>query len=321
MHRLAATADVVIENYGPGTMERLGCGYERLASINPRLVYLALKGYLAGPYAHRPALDEVVQFQAGLAYMTGPPGRPLRAGASIIDILGAVFGVVALQAALRERAHNGRGQRVGSALFESAAFLMASHMAGMAATGLPARPMPVRRGAWAIYEVFPVADGELFIGVTSDQQWIRFLEEFNLPELAADPRLATNVMRSNERSWLIPALRDVLAKLSQAEVARRCERANISWTAVGTPGDLFSDAHLLASGGLLDVAISPLGGEQGEKVKLPALPVAFGDHERPGVLRQPPRMGEHNTPVLSEAGFSPAEIAALAAARIIAAAP
>ena len=155
MHRLAATADVVVENYGPGTMERLGCGYETLAKINPRLVYLALKGYLAGPYEHRPALDEVVQFHVGLAYMTGPPGRPLRAGASIIDMLGAVFGVVAAQAALREREATGKGQRVGSALFESAAFLMSTHMAGMTATGLPAQPMPARRGAWAIYEVFP----------------------------------------------------------------------------------------------------------------------------------------------------------------------
>jgi len=199
MHRLAATADVVLENYGPGTMERLGCGYETLARVNPRLVYLALKGYLAGPYEHRPALDEVVQFQVGLAYMTGPPGQPLRAGASIIDILGAVFGVVAVQAALRERETTGKGQRVSSALFESAAFLMATHMAGMAVTGLPAQPMPARRGAWAIYEVFPVADGALFIGVTSDQQWTRFVEEFGLQEVAADPRLATNLMRNRER--------------------------------------------------------------------------------------------------------------------------
>jgi crotonobetainyl-CoA:carnitine CoA-transferase CaiB-like acyl-CoA transferase len=321
LHRLAATADVVVENYGPGTMDRLGCGYETLAQVNPRLVYLALKGYLPGPYAHRPALDEVVQFQAGLAYMTGPPGRPLRAGASIIDILGAVFGVVALQAALRERATTGQGQRVSSALFESAAFLMASHMAGMAATGLPAQPMPARRGAWAIYEVFAVADGELFIGVTSDQQWTRFVEEFSLHELAADPRLATNLMRSHERSWLIPTLKDVLRKLPQAEVARRCERANISWSPVGKPDDLFGDAHLLANGGLLDVSISPAGGDEGPKMKLPALPIAFGGRERPGLVRQPPRMGEHNAAVLAEAGFSPAEIASLAEARVIVAAP
>ena len=151
-HRLVAGADIVLENYGPGTMERLGCGWEQLRAVNPRLVYLALKGFLAGPYEHRPALDEVVQFQSGLAYMTGPPGRPLRAGASIIDILGAVFGVTATLAALRERDSTGQGQRVCSSLFESAVFLMGSHMAGAAATGEAPPPMPARRGAWGIYE-------------------------------------------------------------------------------------------------------------------------------------------------------------------------
>ena len=320
MQRIAANADVVIENYGPGTMERLGCGYEHLAKVNPRLVYLALKGYLAGPYEHRPALDEVVQFQVGLAYMTGPPGRPLRAGASVIDILGAVFGVVAAQAALRERETTGKGQRVSSALFESAAFLMTTHMAGMTATGLPAEPMPARRGAWAIYEVFPTSDGELFLGVTSDQQWARFVEEFGLQELAADPRLATNLMRCHERSWLIPALKEVVAKLPQAHVARRCERANVSWAPVGRPDDLFADAHLMATGGLLDVYVSRMGGSDGKTVGLPALPVQFGGAQRPGLARQPPRMGEHNAQVLGEAGFSPAEIAALADAKVIVAA-
>jgi crotonobetainyl-CoA:carnitine CoA-transferase CaiB-like acyl-CoA transferase len=160
LHRLVPTTDVVLENYGPGTMERLGCGYDQLAALNPRLVYLALKGYLAGPYEHRPALDEVVQFQTGLAFMTGPPGQPLRAGASVIDIMGALFGVVAAQAALRERDITGKGQRVSSALFENAAFLMSTHMAGMVATGLEARPMPARRAAWAIYEVFQTARGD-----------------------------------------------------------------------------------------------------------------------------------------------------------------
>ena len=321
IHRLVPTADVILENFGPGTMERLGCGYEQLGALNPRLVYLALKGYLAGPYEHRPALDEVVQFQTGLAFMTGPPGQPLRAGASVIDIMGAVFGVVAAQAALREREITGRGQRVSSALFESAAFLMSTHMAGMMATGLEARPMPARRGAWAVYEVFKTAaGGQLFIGVTSDQQWTRFVEEFGLQELAADPRLATNVMRLAERAWLIPALQEVLDTLPQEEVARRCERCNVSWAPVGQPGDLFTDPHLLATGGLVDVFISRFGGGDGKVAGLPALPVEFGlDRRRSGIRRQPPRMGEHNAELLSEAGFSAAEIAGLVAAGVIAA--
>jgi crotonobetainyl-CoA:carnitine CoA-transferase CaiB-like acyl-CoA transferase len=319
LHRLAASADVVIENYGPGTMERLGCGYEQLAPLNPRLVYLALKGYLAGPYEHRPALDEVVQFHTGLAFMTGPPGQPLRAGASVIDMLGAVFGVVAAQAALREREITGQGQRVGSALFESAAFLMSTHMAGMTATGLPALPMPQRRGAWAIYEVFETAGGgQLFIGVTSDQQWARFVEVFGLQKLAADPRLATNVMRLAERAWLIPALKEIIGKLPRAEVEAGCEKANVSWAPVGEPGDLFTDAHLLATGGLLDVFISRIGGEEGKKVGLPTLPVEFGaERARPTLIRQPPRMGEHSAVVLVEAGFSADEVAELAQTGVI----
>lgn len=318
-HRLAAQADVVLENYGPGTMERLGCGWEQLAAVNPRLVYLALKGFLKGPYEHRPALDEVVQFQAGLAYMTGPPGRPLRAGASIIDILGAVFGVTATLAALRERDATGKGQRISSALFESAVFLMASHMAGFAATGEEPPPMPARRGAWGIYDVFRTkGEGELFIGVTSDQQWARFCDEFGLAALRADERLATNALRAKARPWLIPALQAVLEGLPQDEVAARCERCAISWAPVGKPRDLFEDPHLLASGGLLQTAISALGGGAGAMVGLPALPVAFGaERARPGLARQPPRMGEHSAEVLAEAGYAPAEIAALAARGII----
>jgi crotonobetainyl-CoA:carnitine CoA-transferase CaiB-like acyl-CoA transferase len=317
-YRLAAQADIVLENYGPGTMERLGCGYEQLRAVNPRLVYLALKGFLAGPYEHRPALDEVVQFQSGLAYMTGPPGRPLRAGASIIDILGAVFGVTAALAAVRERDRTGEGQRVSSALFESAVFLMGSHMAGLAATGEPPPPMPARRGAWGIYDAFETGEGgQLFVGVTSDQQWARFTEAFGLAEFAADPRLATNAQRAKERSWLIPALAEVLRRHDQAEVARRCEAAGISWAPVGKPADLFEDPHLLASGGLLQTAISALGG--GAMFGLPALPLEFGENrQRAALSRQPPRLGEHNGEVLAEAGFAAAEITALAASGVLA---
>jgi crotonobetainyl-CoA:carnitine CoA-transferase CaiB-like acyl-CoA transferase len=319
IHRLIPTTDVVLENYGPGTMERLGCGYDQLSPLNDRLIYLALKGYLAGPYEHRPALDEVVQFQSGLAFMTGPIGRPLRAGASVIDIMGAVFGVIAIQAALRERELTGKGQRVGSALFESAAFLMSTHMAGMAATGLEARPMPARRGAWAIYEVFKTAgDGQLFIGVTSDQQWARFVEEFGLQALAADPRLATNILRLAEREWLIPALQAVIETFPQNEVEARCERANVSWAPVSQPGDLFTDPHLLATGGLLDVFISRAGGSEGKKVGLPALPIEFGpERDRPGIHRQSPRIGEHSREVLIDAGFTGGEIDSLVGSGVV----
>lgn len=322
LHKVAATADVLLENYGPGTMDRLGCGWEPLSKINPRLVYLALKGYLAGPYEHRVALDEVVQFQSGLAYMTGPPGRPLRAGASIIDILGAVFGVVAVQAALRERDTTGRGQRVSSALFESAVFLMATHMAGIAITGREMPPMPARHGAWAVYDVFDTAGGgQLFIGATSDQQWDRLVGEFGLAALAADPRLANNVARVGERSWLIPALREVFAALPLEEVKTRCERAHVCWAPVAKPADMFEDAHLLATGGLIDVLVRKAGESEGRLTPLPALPIEMGTLEgaraRPGLDRHPPRVGEHNVEVLTGAGLAAADVARLAEAGVV----
>ncbi len=323
IRRLIPTTDLLIENFGPGTMERLGCGYDQLSALNPRLVYLALKGYLAGPYEHRPALDEVVQFQSGLAFMTGPVGQPLRAGASVIDILGAIFGVVAAQAALREREFTHKGQRVSSALFESAAFLMSTHMAGMAATGLPARPMPARQGAWAIYDIFKAADeGQLFIGVTSDQQWRRFVEAFPLQDLATDARLTTNAARLAQRTWLIPALQSVLATFPQAEIETRCERAQVSWAPVAQPGDLFTDPHLSATGGLVKVLVSALGETEGKLVGLPALPIEFGpNRDRGGIQRQAPRVGEHTTAVLREIGYSTGEIDKLISARIVVSGP
>ncbi len=316
--RLADGADVVLENYAPGTMERLGCGCDALATRNPRLVHLALKGFLKGPYESRPALDEVVQFQTGLAYMTGPPGRPLRAGASVVDILGAVFGVVAVLAALRERERTGRGQRVGSSLFESAAFLMGSHMAGSAATGEPVPPMPARRGAWGVYDVFDTADGQLFVGVTSDAQWLRFCEIFALRDLAADPALATNAARAGARATLIPRLAEVLRALPTADARARCEQAQISWAPVGRPEDLFEDPQLAQAGGLLATAIAAHGGGAGPRVGLPALPLEFGDtRARLALRRQPPAVGEHSRELLAQAGYAADAIRAMAEAGVV----
>ena len=310
LHRLARDADVLIENYGPGTMERLGCGYEDLSNVNPQLIYVALKGYLKGPYEHRPALDEVVQFQSGLAYMTGPPGRPMRAGASVIDIMGAAFGVIAAQAALREREATGKGQRVSSGLFENAAFLMATHMAGFAATGKPLPPMTERQGAWSIYDVFQTAgDGALFIGVTSDQQWERFTAEFGLDDLAADGRLATNESRIPHRDWLVPKLQEMILPMAQSDVEARCERANVSWAPVSKPQDLFDDRHLLETGGLLDVMIQNIATGETSLHGMPALPFEFGvERARPQLKGHAPALGADTRDVLHAAGYTSEEI-------------
>jgi crotonobetainyl-CoA:carnitine CoA-transferase CaiB-like acyl-CoA transferase len=312
IHRLAAKADIVLENYAVGTMDRLGVGYEALSAIHPGLIYCAMKGYLAGPYEHRAALDEVVQFQAGLAYMTGPIGRPLRAGASVIDIMGGTFAAVAIMAALRERDKTGKGQFVKSALYESAAYVMGTHMAGAAYSGeknVP--PMSERRGGWGLYQIFKSADGhDLFIAATSDSLWLRFCEAFDRPDLAADSRLATNVDRVRAKEWLIPTVAETIGKLDRAEIEKRCERAGLPFAPVGTVADLFTDPHL-NQGGLADTTLS-----NGVETKLPKLPIEL-DGERMPLRLQPPQIGEHSRAVLSEMGLSAAEIDALIAEGVV----
>jgi crotonobetainyl-CoA:carnitine CoA-transferase CaiB-like acyl-CoA transferase len=316
VHRLAAEADVVIENYAPGTMERLSCGYAALSARNPRLVYCALKGFLSGPYEHRPALDEVVQFMGGLAYMTGPQGQPLRAGTSVVDIMGGAFAVIAILAALRQRDETGRGQLVRSALFESTVFMMGQHMAGQAITGQPVPPMPVRRGGWGIYQTFrTVDDDQVFVGVTSNNHWARFCQVFERPDLLADARLASNEERVEARPWLLPIVAEILARHSKAEIMARCEQANIPYAPVAKTEDLFDDPHLAASGGLVPVTLPG-----GVETTLPKLPIEL-DGERPGLYRQPPRIGEHTREVLAAAGLSEREVAALEEQGVVIAAP
>jgi crotonobetainyl-CoA:carnitine CoA-transferase CaiB-like acyl-CoA transferase len=312
LHRLVANADVAIENYAPGTMDRLGCGYGDFAKLNARLIYCALKGFLSGPYEHRPALDEVVQFMAGLAYMTGPPGRPLRAGTSVVDIMGGAFAVIAIQAALRERERTGRGQLVKSALFESTAFLVAQHMAGQAITGRAPPPMPAREGAWAIYDPFTTADSEqIFVGVTSNAQWQRFCEHFGRNDLLHDPSYKTNEDRVRERPVLLPIVAAIVAQHTRQDLAELFDRLDIPFAPVAKPGDLFEDPQLNAGGRMLDIDFS-----SGVHAKIPRLPIEMGNHDL-GLIHQPPAIGEHTAEILAELGLADAEVDELAARGIV----
>ncbi|MBL8058936.1 MAG: CoA transferase, partial [Anaerolineales bacterium] len=269
VRRLARTADVVIENFAPGTMDRLGYGYEDLRALNPRLIYCALKGFLPGPYAQRHALDEVVQMMSGLAYMTGPVGQPLRAGASVVDVMGGTYAALGVLVALRERDRTGEGQLVQNGLFETAAFLMGHHLAYAAVSGQPVPPMPARVSAWSVYRTFRSREGELvFVGLTSDRHWRRFCEAFERLDLRDDPRLATNNDRIAARDWLLPELEAWLATLPRAVILERCEQADVPFAPVARPEDLFADPHLAASGALLPTRLP-----DGQAAALPRLPV------------------------------------------------
>jgi crotonobetainyl-CoA:carnitine CoA-transferase CaiB-like acyl-CoA transferase len=299
---LLRDADVLIENYAPGTMERLGLDYDTLAAENPRLIYCSLKGFLTGPYEHRPALDEIVQYMTGLAYMTGPPGRPLRAGASVVDILGGAFGAIGILAAIEERHRTGRGQFVKSSLFESAAFFVGQHMAGEAVVGEAPLPMPARGAAWGIYEVFPTADGAgVFIGVTSDKHWERFCAALGFTELYADATLRDNGGRVAAKERIKQSITPRIAEFTVPEISAILEEASIPYSPVATPSDLFDDPQLNAGRGMMHTRLA-----DGRFTKLPGLPLEMGAHVL-GLRRQPPALGEHNDELRAACHAEPVE--------------
>ena len=309
--QLIQSADIVLENFRTGTMAKLGLDYETLQSDHPGLIYCSLKGFLSGPYENRVALDEVTQMMGGLAYMTGLPDRPLRAGSSVIDITGGMFGVIAILSALHRRRETGEGRHVTSALFETTAFLVGQHMAQQAVSGEAPPPMSVRQSAWAVYDIFELESGErLFVGIVSDTLWQRFCGEFNLSEWAADASLATNAGRVEKRERLITAIRALFAPMSLEGLSERLDRAGLPFSPINTPGDLFNDPHLTASGGLMPVHLTD-GDHAGQAATLPRLPVEFDNH-KPPLHRDLPGAGAHNYEVLQELGLDDETIAGLA---------
>ena len=309
--RLCAGADVVVENFRNGAMDRLGLGYDTLALDNPRLIYCSEKGFLSGPYEDRTALDEVTQMMGGLAYMTGPPGRPLRAGTSVIDVTGGMFGVIAILAAIEQRHASGLGQKVSSALFETTVYLVGQHMAQMAVTGQPAKPMPVRISAWAIYDLFETADGEqVFVGIVSDGLWQKFCEAFGWTAEATDPAYKTNPQRVAQRAALLPRVRELLKGYPRADLMAIFERTGLPFAPIGKPEEMFDDPHLAANGSL-GATILP----DGRETRLPILPIEM-DGRRPTQGGMLARAGEHCDEILSDLGFDVAEVAEFKARQV-----
>ena len=308
--KLAASADVVAENFKPGTMTKYGLDYEALSKVNERLIFVSLKGFLPGPYEHRTALDEVVQMMGGLAYMTGRPGDPLRAGTSVNDIMGGMFGAIGALGALIQRGITGKGQEVQSALFENNVFLVGQHMLQYAITGKAAAPMPDRISAWGVYDVFTVKDGEqIFLAAVSDSQWAVFCDALGFADLKADPQYGSNNQRVQQRATLLPVLRQRLAAHSAAELTALFERVGLPFAPISRPEELYDDEHLLATGGLADITL-PDGERAGQTVRTTLFPFTM-DGQRLGVRLQPPTQGEHTSELLAELGYGAQAIEAL----------
>ena len=315
---LAKDADVVIENFRPGTMDRLGFGYEVLSKQNPRLIYCSEKGFLAGPYEHRTALDEVAQMMGGLAYMTGPPGQPLRAGASVIDVQGGMFGALGIIAALHQRHATGKGQHLVASLYENTVFLVGQHMAQYAVTGQAASPMPVRVSAWAIYQVFETGDDEqVFVGVVSDKQWKDFCAAFELTDFAKDSSLDGNSDRVKHKDRIIPVIQETFRRYTKQQLMDKLERSGLPFAPIAKPQELFDDVHLNAGAGLLPITVTD-GENAGQKTKLPALPLEMHG-QRFGIRRDVPQAGQHTREILQQAGYNDEQVEALIRNGIVAA--
>lgn len=301
---LANGADVLVENFRPGALDRLGLSYETLSQSNPGLIYCSEKGFLPGPYEERTALDEVAQMMGGLAYMTGPPGRPLRAGSSVVDVTGGMFGVIGILAALEERHRTGHGQKVIASLFETTIYLVGQHMAQFAVTGKAAAPMPARISAWAIYDVFETADEPVFIGVVSDPLWAKFCTAFALDDLWADETLRANNARVLARDRIMPQVRALMATMTRDQIVAKLEGTGMPFAPIGRPEDMFDDPQL-ADGGLEHVTL-----EDGKETRLPTIPLQMGG-KRPGAPVTLPLPGADSRAVLEALGYDAARIAAL----------
>ncbi|MDB4293156.1 CoA transferase [Maribacter sp.] len=312
IYDLVKEYDVVVENFGPGTMDRLGLGYDTLKTFNSRLIYCSLKGFLSGPYEKRHAMDEVVQMMGGLAYMTGREGDPLRAGTSVIDITGGMFGYIGILQALYEREKTGEGGFVKAALFETCAFLMGQHMAYASQIDYPIPPMPSRVSAWSIYKVFDTKDNDkAFIGIISEKHWERLCEVFKWADWLNDERLKTNNLRIDEREWFIPAIDERVKQFTKAEIIERCEKGHIPFAPISRPEDLFEDEQLNKGNSLMEVTM-----DNGKTTKLPKFPLEYKG-TRVEKRLDPPKIGEHTAEVLATLNIDDATIAKMIAEGII----
>ena len=314
VQQMLADADICIENFRTGSMDELGFGYDELAKLNPRLIYCSGKGFLTGPYEQRTALDEVAQMMGGLAYMTGLPDKPMRAGASVIDVTGAMFGVIGILGALEQRHRTGRGQRITTSLYETTAFLVGQHMAQFAVTGKAAPPMSIRQSAWAVYDVFEAGDGErVFAAVVSDTQWRKFCESFGFAEFLADESLAKNTDRVRQRDRTLPVIRERFKQFDKAGLMAKLEETGLPFAPIAKPEELLDDPHLNAAGGLVPVTLP-----DGRATKLPALPIEM-DGRRFGLRHDLPQIGADGRELLLSRGLSAAEIDELVQQGVVAA--
>lgn len=305
LRKLLATADVFIENFRDQSLAKMGADGETLRREFPGLIVASHKGFLRGPYQDRTALDEVVQMMTGLAYMTGPSGRPLRVGSSANDIMGGLFGAFSVLAALLERKETGKGRNLRIGLFENCLLLVAQHMVQFELEGTSPPPMPERDFSWPVYDIFDTSDGnQIFVGAVTEGQWATLCTLLGLQELLDDPRLQTRMDQITARSWTIPIVASAIATHDAESLGRQFEALGIPYSPIAKPADMYNDPHVMRPGGL---ATSHM--PDGSSFRAPSLPFEVdGEMLTGGGDLQ--RVGQDTEEVLAGLGLDAAEITA-----------
>ena len=313
--RLVEHADVLIENFRPGTLERLGLGYGAARSRNPKLIYCSISGYgQDGPRRDEPAMDLIVQASCGLISVTGATdGEPARCGHSVADVTAGMFALIGILMALNARHHSGTGQYVDVGMLDCMVSSMASNFAYYAGSGLIQRPMGTAFATIVPYRTFPTADRHIAIAVGSEKLWQPFCEAIGRPDLASLAEYATNALRVKNRGVLEPLLMDILRRETANEWEKRLSALGVPCSAVRTIDEVVDDPQSRVRR-LFETVVDTAG------VAFPVTGPPVKMAETPGAVRGPaPRIGEHTREVLSELlGMDAAELDRLAADRVIA---
>ncbi|MEC9185028.1 MAG: CaiB/BaiF CoA-transferase family protein [Pseudomonadota bacterium] len=305
LDRLLKTADIFVDNFRDQSLAKMGADPVDLRAKFPNLILASHKGFLEGPYKDRTAMDEVVQMMTGLAYMTGPKGRPLRFGSSAIDIFGGLFGAFAAMGALMERQNSGKGRDIRVGLFESGLLFAAQHMVQFELEGTSPPPMPERNFSWPVYDIMKTADGrQIFVGAVTEGQWDALCGYLGLDDLIADERLQSRMDQINARSWTIPIVEKAIGKRNYRQLLEDFEKLGIPFSPINKPSELFEDPHVLRDGGLVRSNMA-----DGRTFRAPALPFEI-DGRMMSASGDRPSIGQETNRILSELGLSKVEIEA-----------
>jgi crotonobetainyl-CoA:carnitine CoA-transferase CaiB-like acyl-CoA transferase len=316
--KLVAKADVVYDNFAPGALKRLGLGYEWGRTINPRIIYCSVKGFLEGPNGDRPFLDELAQMAGGLAYLTGTKDQPMRAGASITDIGAATYGVIGVLAALYRREKSGLGESIEAGLFETIVFWVSQYITSAQITGMDAPPRGARSSGmgatmgWGVYQLFPTKDGrQVFIAVTGNAHWAALCDALGFADWRDDAEFNNNRKRAAQKPRIAERVTAAVKQFSYDDITAALYKARVPYAPVNTPMDLITEKHLAGS----DQWLKLKAGDR--ELKVPKLPFQMQGTEAFSVREQPAALGEHTDVILGELGYSAADIAKLKTEHVV----